>query len=72
VEIPHKGDKLEIKKIVVFKLIIRSLERGLVQPSSVGTPQHGLGKCFTWPNHEIKIVVSTVFILVQLSLLLLT
>jgi hypothetical protein len=47
VEIPHKGDKLEIKKIVVFKLIIRSLERGSVQPSSVGTPQHGLGKCFT-------------------------
>jgi hypothetical protein len=28
VEIPHKGDKLEIKRIVVFKWIIRSLERG--------------------------------------------
>jgi hypothetical protein len=29
VEIPHKGDKLEIKKIVVFKWIIGSLEKGL-------------------------------------------
>jgi hypothetical protein len=28
VEIPHKGDKLEIKRIVLFKWIIRSLERG--------------------------------------------
>jgi hypothetical protein len=28
VEIPHKGDKLEIKRIVVFKWIIGSLERG--------------------------------------------
>jgi hypothetical protein len=28
VEIPHKGDKLEIKKTVVFKWIIGSLERG--------------------------------------------
>jgi hypothetical protein len=28
VEIPDKGDKLERKRIVVFKLIIGSLERG--------------------------------------------
>jgi hypothetical protein len=28
-------------KIVVFKLIIGSLERGWVQPSSIGTPQRG-------------------------------
>jgi hypothetical protein len=28
VEIPHKGDKLEIKRIMVFKWIIGSLERG--------------------------------------------
>jgi hypothetical protein len=28
VEIPHKGDKLETKRIVVFKWIIGSLERG--------------------------------------------
>jgi hypothetical protein len=27
VEIPHKGDKLEIKRTVVFKWIIRSVER---------------------------------------------
>jgi hypothetical protein len=29
------------EKTMVFKLIIRSLERGWVQPSSIGTPQHG-------------------------------
>jgi hypothetical protein len=29
------------KKVVVFKLIIGSLERGWVQPSSIGTPQRG-------------------------------
>jgi hypothetical protein len=28
IEIPHKGDKLEIKRIVVFKWIIGSIERG--------------------------------------------
>ena len=28
VDIPHKGDKLEIKEIVVFKWIIGSLQRG--------------------------------------------
>ena len=28
VEIPHKGDKLEVKGIVVFKWIIGSLKRG--------------------------------------------
>jgi hypothetical protein len=31
---------------VVFKLIIGSLERGWVQPSSIGMPQHGSGKCY--------------------------
>jgi hypothetical protein len=25
-----------------------------VQLSSIGTPQRGLGKCYTWPNHEIN------------------
>jgi hypothetical protein len=72
VEIPHEGDKFETKRTMVFKWIIGSLERGLVQSSSVGMPQRGLGKCSTCLNHEIKIVVSTVFILVRLSLLLLT
>jgi hypothetical protein len=28
VDIPHKGDKLETKRTVVFKWIIGSLERG--------------------------------------------
>jgi hypothetical protein len=29
------------EKTVVFKLIIRSLERGQVQPLSIGMPQRG-------------------------------
>jgi hypothetical protein len=61
-------DIFEIKIIVVFKLIFGSLERGWVQPSSVGTPQHGVGKYSAWPNHEIKITVSPVFILLRFSL----
>jgi hypothetical protein len=35
------GRKTIWKKVVVFKLIIGSLERGSVQPSSIGTSQHG-------------------------------
>jgi hypothetical protein len=35
------GKKTIRKNIVVFKLIIESLEGGWVQPSSIGTPQHG-------------------------------
>jgi hypothetical protein len=34
------------KKTVVFKWIIRSLERGSVQPSSIGTPQRGSRQVF--------------------------
>jgi hypothetical protein len=41
VEIPHKREDTLNKKTVVFKLIIGSLERGLVQPLSIGTPQRG-------------------------------
>jgi hypothetical protein len=33
--------KRQGRKAVVFKLIIGSLERGCVQPSSIGTPQRG-------------------------------
>jgi hypothetical protein len=36
VEIPHKGDKLEIKRTVVFKWIIGSLERVECNPRSLG------------------------------------
>jgi hypothetical protein len=25
-----------------------------VQPTFVGTPQRGVGKCWTWPNHGIN------------------
>jgi hypothetical protein len=41
VEIPCTREKTLKEKIVVFKLIIGSLERGRVQPSSIGTPQCG-------------------------------
>jgi hypothetical protein len=38
-EIPCKREKISKEKTVVFKLIIGSLERGWVQPSSIRTPQ---------------------------------
>jgi hypothetical protein len=57
-EIPHKGKHLLRKKTVVFKWIIGSLERGRVQP--LGCHNMEVGKCSTWPNHGIKIVVSFV------------
>jgi hypothetical protein len=40
-EIPCKRENTLKEKTVVFKLIIGSLERGRVQPSSIGTPQRG-------------------------------
>jgi hypothetical protein len=40
VEIPRKREKNTKQKTMIFKLIIGSLERGWVQPSSIGTPQH--------------------------------
>jgi hypothetical protein len=39
---------------VVFKLIIGSLERGWVQPSSIGTPQRGGRQVLYLPNHGIN------------------
>jgi hypothetical protein len=41
-----KGTSAMRKKIMVFKWIIGSLERGWVQPSSIGTPQRGSRKVF--------------------------
>jgi hypothetical protein len=72
-ETPNYGDSaqrdiIEIKITVVFKLIFGSLERGWVQPSSIGMPQRGVGKYSTWTNHGIKISVSHVFIPVRFSL----
>jgi hypothetical protein len=59
VEIPRKWERVKVKKnTVVFKLIIGSLERSWVQLSSVGTPQRGVGKFCTWPNHGINPRVS--------------
>jgi hypothetical protein len=42
----EKGKHLLRKKIMVFKWIIGSLERGWVQPSSIGTPQRGSRQVF--------------------------
>jgi hypothetical protein len=74
-ETPNYGDSsqrdiVEIKRIMVFKLIFGSFERGWVQPSSIRTPQRGVGKYSTWPNHRIKIAVSCAFISVRFSLYL--
>jgi hypothetical protein len=41
-----KGTSNIRKKTVVFKWIIGSLERGWVQPSSIGTPQRGSRQVF--------------------------
>jgi hypothetical protein len=38
-----------------------------VQPSSVGTPQRGVGKCWTWPNHGINHCAISVLIFLWLS-----
>jgi hypothetical protein len=42
IEIPCEGNIIHIRKTVALKLIIGSLERGSMQPLSVGTPQHGV------------------------------
>jgi hypothetical protein len=47
-----KSDKQ--RKSVVFKLIIGSLERGWVQPLSIGTPQRGGRQVLYLPNHGIN------------------
>jgi hypothetical protein len=45
VEIPHNQDIVRYKEEPWYSsLIFGSLERGQVQPSSIGTPQHGVGK----------------------------
>jgi hypothetical protein len=41
-----KGTYTIRKKTVIFKWIIGSLERGWVQPSSIGTPQRGSRQVF--------------------------
>jgi hypothetical protein len=45
VEIPHNQDIVRYKEEPWYSsLIFGSLERGQVQPSSIGTPQHEVGK----------------------------
>jgi hypothetical protein len=48
----EKSDKQ--RKVVVFKLIIGSLERGRVQPSSIWTPQRGGRQVLYLLNHGIN------------------
>jgi len=41
-----------------------------LQPSSVGTPQRGVGKRWSWPNHGINHCVISVFDLLWYCVLL--
>jgi hypothetical protein len=80
VEIPHKGTSTK-EEIVVFKWIIGLLERGSVQPSSIGMPQHGSRQVFylaeLWDkNHYVTccyssaILPSSTHLIIALSLTL--
>jgi hypothetical protein len=46
VEIPHKREKISKEKIVVFKLIIGSLERVECNPRPLGRHNVEVGKCY--------------------------
>jgi hypothetical protein len=67
VEIPYEGIHIDIRKNVALKLIIGSLERGWVQPLSIGTPQRGVGKNLRLRQTTRKIIVSCVFIFCDFS-----
>jgi hypothetical protein len=54
------GRKTKKGKIMVFKLIIGSLERGSVQPSSIWDATTSKQASVTWSNHGIKSCVSCV------------
>jgi hypothetical protein len=64
VEIPHKREITIRKKTVVFKWIIGSLERGLVQPSSIGMPQRESRQVFYLAKPRDKITVSFVSLVI--------
>jgi hypothetical protein len=76
-----KGKHLLRKKTVVFKWIIGSLERGWVQPSSIGTPQRGSKQVFylAEPRDKIRRVTcryscallsASIHLIIALSLIL--
>jgi hypothetical protein len=53
------------KKDMTLKLIIGSLNRGLVEPLSIGAPQRGVSKHLRLDRMTVKIVVSHVLILLR-------
>jgi hypothetical protein len=58
VEIPRKREKNTKQKVMVFKLIIGSLERVECNPRPLRCHNVEVGKCYTWSNHGIKHRVS--------------
>jgi hypothetical protein len=70
-ETPSCGNpckRKSIRKIYGLKLIIRSLEKGWMQLSSFGTPQHGVVKHLRLDRTMVKIVVSRVLDLLRFVL----
>jgi hypothetical protein len=67
VEIPHKRETTIRKKAVVFKWIIGSLERGWVQPLSIGTQYRGSRKVFNLAEPRDKITMSLVSLFIVIS-----
>jgi hypothetical protein len=73
-----KGTSTIREKTMVFKWIIGSLERGLVQPSSIGTPQRGSRQVFYLAEPRDKnryvtccfLVRSSIHLIISLSLIL--
>jgi hypothetical protein len=58
VEIPRKRD--------IVKSKTPWYSSGSLEPSSVGTSQRGVGKCWTWPNHKINHCAISVLIFLWL------
>jgi hypothetical protein len=67
VEIPYKRETTIRKKTVVFKWIIGSLERGWVQPLSIGTPYLGSRQVFNLAKPRDKITLSLVSLFIVIS-----
>jgi hypothetical protein len=62
-----KGTSTIRKKIVVSSGSLDCLKGVECNPRPLGRHNMEVGKCSTWPNHRIKIVVSPVVILAQSS-----
>jgi hypothetical protein len=63
-----RGDIIDIRKTMTLKLIIGSLNRGLVEPLSIGAPQRGVSKHLRLDRMTVKIVMSHVLILLRFLL----